>query len=101
SDRLEGLVERLPGEILYAILRWVGAGQDGCMRRPSERHLRDGMLEDNPVASQGVQCGRLDVRRTIAAEVIGAYRIDGNEDHVRGNLAGRNRGCQATRGQES
>src|SRR5438105_5140696 len=77
SDRLEALIERLPGEILYAILKWVGAGQDGCMRRPSERHLRDGMLEDNPVASQGVQCWRLDVRRTIAAEVIGAYRING------------------------
>jgi hypothetical protein len=62
------------------------------MRRPGEWHLGDGALEDNAIASQGVQGWGLHVGRAVAAEVIGAEGVDGDKYHVRGRTPGRDGG---------
>src|SRR5207253_4831796 len=41
-DRAELWSERLPSEILHAILKWVRPREDDRVRRPGERNLRDG-----------------------------------------------------------
>ncbi len=64
------------------------------MRRPGQWHLGDGALEDNAIASQGVQGWGLHVGRAVAAEVIGAEGVDGDKYHVRGRTPGRDGGRQ-------
>ena len=83
GHRTEARVERLPGKILHAILKGISTRQDRGMRRPGQRHLRDGALEDNAVARQGVEGRGLHIGRAVAAEVVGANRVNGDENHVR------------------
>src|SRR4051812_12940443 len=40
GDGLEAFIERLSGEILYAVVERIGAGQQGSMRSKRQRHLR-------------------------------------------------------------
>src|SRR5579864_2410267 len=57
--RTEARFERLPGEILDSVLEGVQTGQNGGMRRPGERNLRNGPLEDNAIPRQRIERGRL------------------------------------------
>jgi hypothetical protein len=71
--------ERLPGEILYAVLKRISAGQDYRMGRPGQRNLRNGALKDNAVASQRVEGWSLDGVRSVTPHVISAQSIDGDQ----------------------
>jgi hypothetical protein len=71
--------ERLPGEILDAILKRVSAGQDHRVGRPGQWNLRDGALKDYAVVSQRVEGWSLDHLRSITSHVIGAQSIDGDQ----------------------
>jgi hypothetical protein len=46
--------QRLPGEVLHAVLKRVGAGQDHRMRRPGQGNLRDRALKHHAVQSQPI-----------------------------------------------
>ena len=87
--RTEPLIEGLPGKILHAILKRIGAGQDGGVRRPCKGHLGDGSVEDNAIASQAVHDRGLNVGRAVTPEVIRAHGVNGNENYVGGWLASR------------
>ncbi len=52
------------------------------MRRPGKRHLRNGALKDDAIVSQAVQGRSLDVGRAVTAQVIGANRVDRDENHI-------------------
>ena len=71
--------ERLPGEILHAILKWISAGQNHRMGRPGQWHLRNGALKHYAVVSQRVEGWSLDHLRSITHHVIGAQGIDGDQ----------------------
>src|SRR4029077_17399054 len=43
------LCQRLPGEVLHAVLKRISAGQDDRMRRPGKWDLRDCPLKHDPV----------------------------------------------------
>ena len=73
GDRAKTLVERLPGKILYPILKRIGSGQDELRVRPGQRHLRDGELENGAVAGQTVQSWGLNILRAIKADMVGAH----------------------------
>ena len=70
------------------------------MRRPGERHLRDGVVKDKAVARQAVQRRRLNLGRAVATHVVGANRVDGNQNHIRRRPGGGNCCRQATREQD-
>jgi len=53
------------------------------VRRPGERHLRDGAVEDDAVAAEAVDGGRLDLLVAVAADAVRAQRVDGDEQDVR------------------
>src|SRR4029077_4330015 len=78
----ELLRQRLSGEILHAVLKWVSAGQDHRMRRPCKRDLRDRPLKNDPVASQRIKGWSLDGLRSITSHVIGTQGIDGDQYDV-------------------
>src|SRR6202521_5108612 len=59
------------------------------MGRPGERHLRNGALENNAVVGQGIEGRGLDVGGAVAAHMISADRVDGDEDDIRRGLPGR------------
>src|SRR5271169_3997627 len=65
------LRQRLPGEILHAVLKGVSAGQDHSVRRPGKWNLRDGSLKHNPVVSQRIEGWSLDHRCSVTSHVIG------------------------------
>ena len=73
------LRQRLPGEILYAVLKGVSAGQDHRMRGPGKWDLRDRPLKHDTVVSQRVKGWSLDGLRSIASHVVGTQGIDGDQ----------------------
>src|SRR5208283_2697757 len=73
------LSQRLPGEILHAVLKGVSAGQDHRVRRPGKWNLRDGSLKQNPVVSQRIEGWSLDHRCSVTSHVIGTHGIDGDQ----------------------
>src|ERR1019366_5947283 len=79
SDGSKLWSERLPGEILHAILKWISAGQNHRMGRPGQWNLRNGALKHYPVVSQRVEGWSLDHLRSITSHVIGAQGIDGDQ----------------------
>src|SRR5580700_2012486 len=83
SDGAKLRRQRLPGEILHAVLKWISAGQDSGVRRPGKRDLRDGALENQSVARERIKGGSLDGLRAVASDVIGTQSVDGDENHVR------------------
>jgi hypothetical protein len=68
------------------------------MRRERERHGRVGVLEKDGVVAERVDRRRLHVFVPIGGQMIGAERVDGDEDDRR-MLVVRARGAAATRGQ--
>src|SRR5207247_7408200 len=65
--------ERLPGEILHAILKWIGSRENDRVRRPGERNLRDGVFKEDAVVGEGIgrQIGRASCRERVEAEGVG------------------------------
>ena len=103
--RAETRFQWLAGEILHAVLEGIRSCEDDGMRWPSLRDLRDGTLESRAVLSQGIQSWRLHTGGAIAAEGIGANRVDGDEYDIgqraklncrfgRGRSVARKRRCQ-------
>src|SRR5947208_11291998 len=74
--------ERLPGEILHAILKWIGSRENDRMRRPGERNLRDGALEENAIAREGIGCRGLHLFCAVATDVVGANGVDRDQNDV-------------------
>lgn len=72
----------MAGEVLHAILKWIGSGKDCGVRRPRKRNLRNRPLEDNSIVGQRVEGWRFDLLRAITAKVVGAQRVHGDENHV-------------------
>ena len=79
GDRAKLLCQRLPGEILHAVLKRISAGQNHRMRRPGQGNLRDCPLKHDTVMRQRIEGRRLDHLRSIASHVIGAQSIDGDQ----------------------
>src|SRR6202521_4626863 len=73
------LRQRLPGEILHAVLKGVSTGQDHRMRRPGKWDLRDRPLKHDTVVSQRIKGGSLDGLCSIASHVVGTQGIDGDQ----------------------
>ena len=71
--------QRLPGEILHAVLKRVSAGQDDCMRGPCKWDLRDRALKHDSVVSQRIKGRSLDGLRSITTHVVGAEGVDGDQ----------------------
>ena len=76
-------LSRLDGEadvVADAVFEGEQAGQDARVRRHRLRRVRIGALEDRPLRGE-----RVDVRRphpgiAVGRQVIGAQRVDGNQD---------------------
>src|SRR5439155_3324420 len=62
--------------------------------------LRVAALEPRAFRRQAVELGRLHGPAAVAAEVIGAQRVDGHQDDVRTGLAGARRTARAARRDE-
>src|SRR5208282_6653930 len=77
------LRQRLPGEILYAVLKRVCASQDHRVRRPSQGNLRDRPLKQDTVMRQPIKRRSLDHFCAIASHVVGTQSIDGDQYNAR------------------
>ena len=71
------------GEASDAVPERVGAGEDRTRRNRRERGLRVGRLEASTPRRELVDRGAGRARSTVATEVIGARRIEENEEQVR------------------
>src|SRR5207245_11340639 len=74
--------ERLPAEILHAILKWISSREDDCVRRPGERNLRDGMFKEDAIVGEGVGRRSLQLFCAIATDVICADRVDRDQNDI-------------------
>ncbi len=92
SDRAELRRERLSGEILHPILKGICARQNDRMGRPGQRDLRNGAFENNAIMGESIQGRRFDIGAAITSEVVGAYRVNRDDDHVRRRFPG---GCSS------
>ena len=54
------------------------------MRRQGDGNDGEGAIEARAFGSQGIDVWRLDVLLSVAAEMIGAQGINGDEENVRG-----------------
>ncbi len=79
GDGTKLLRQRLPGEILHAVLKGISAGQDDRMGRPCKWDLRDCSLKHNTLVGQRIKRRSLDRLRSITSDMIGAQRIDGDQ----------------------
>ena len=82
SNGSKSRIQRLSGKILYSVLKRISAGQNHCMRWPSKWNLRNGALEDDAVAGQGIQCWCLHRSGAVRSRVVGAYRVDRDENDI-------------------
>ena len=74
--------ERLPGEILHAILKWIGSRENDRVRRPGERNLRDGVFKEDAVVGEGIGRRSLHLSCSVATDVVGADRVDRDQNDV-------------------
>src|SRR5438552_5537220 len=74
--------ERLSSEILHAVLKWIGSRENDRMRRPGERNLRDGALEENAIAREGIGRRGLHLFCAVATDVVGANGVDRDQNDV-------------------
>ncbi len=93
-DRAKARLQRLASEILHSILEGIQASQNHCVRRPSQRHLRDGPFKNNAIARESIESRCLDVLCPITTQMVGADRINGDEDYVRPGFGRGRRGCR-------
>src|SRR5437763_10531055 len=74
--------ERLAGEILHPVVKRIGAGHDGGVRRRGQRNLSKGVLIKQTVAGERIESGSLYFRVAIAAEMVGAQSIHRYQNDV-------------------
>ena len=66
------------------------AGQDRNVRSVRDRAVREGLGEADAVGGKRIKCGRFDLLVSIAADMVGAQGIDGDQVHIgRRLLSGR------------
>ena len=58
------------------------AGKDRNVRSVRDRAMGEGLAKPDTVGGERVQCGSFDLLVSIAANMIGAQRVDGDEEHV-------------------
>ena len=66
----------------HPVVGGVGAGHDRGVRRQRQRRGGRGLGEEHPAARQRVDVGGLDVGIAVGAQVIGAGRVQGDEQDV-------------------
>jgi len=82
--------DAIPDVVAYAVVRGKRAGQQRDVGRKRERHVRPRAGEEDAVAAERVDVRRLDGLVSEEREVIGAQRVDGDDDHRRaGEVADR------------
>src|SRR5438552_11625993 len=86
-DRAELRIERLSSEILNYVLKRISAGEDCGVRRPRQRHLRNCAVKDYSVMRERVESWSLTIGVSVAAEMVGADRVDGDQNYVVRRLA--------------
>src|SRR5207245_2302075 len=74
--------ERLPGEILHAILKWIGSRENDRMRRPGERNLRDGVFKEDADVGEGIGRRSLHLLCAVATDVVGANSVDRDQNDI-------------------
>ena len=79
-----------------AVLVRQAAGHDAGVRRPRLRHVHDRVLEQHALAGETVERRRRALRVAVGADVVGAQRVDGDEEHV-GPPAARGRSRRGAR----
>ena len=82
-DRSKLGVQRCPGKVLHAVLKGISSSQNYCVRWPGQRYLRNRAFEYDSVAPQRIQRWGLNILCAIAANMVRAHRINGNQDDIR------------------
>src|SRR5439155_26567390 len=74
--------ERLPGEILHAILKWIGPRENDRVRRPGERNLRNSVFKEDAVVGEGIGRRSLHLLCAVATDVVGANSVDRDQNDI-------------------
>src|SRR6516225_3129631 len=77
-----------------AIPHGIRPGENGGVRRPCQRDLRDGLREQNSIARQRIHGWSLDGGVPVATQMVCTQRVHSYEDHVE---VGRLRAARGTR----
>jgi hypothetical protein len=75
-------------EIIHVVELWVGAGEDGSVRRRGQRDMRKGVREHDALEGDGVQIRGESALRAEKPHAIGTGCVESNKDDV-GTLNGR------------
>src|SRR2546428_7144394 len=79
-------------EVTHAVEHRISSRQNHRVRRERDGHLRVGVLEAHALRGQAIDGRSFDLRVSVAAEMVGAKRVDGDEkDRGRGRRAGASR----------
>ncbi len=92
ENRSQGGLKRaefVAAEIMHAAQHGIRSRQHRAVRRQSYRNDREGALKAHSIRSQAIDVGRLDLLVSVAAEMIGAQRINRDQDHIQRGLCGR------------
>ena len=84
GQRRQPLVQRIADVLADTVNRGVDAGHDRAVRGESEGHRRHRVLEQDALAREPVEMRRLDLCVAVAAQTVGAQRIDRHQDDVPG-----------------
>ncbi len=90
--------ELVAAEVMHAAQHGIGSRQHRAVRGQRYGNNREGALEAHSIRSQAVDVGSLDLLVSIAAKMIGAQRINRDQDHIQRGLCGRLR-CRIKRGE--
>src|SRR5215469_2187965 len=82
--------QRRTGEILGPSLKRVESGQHRGMRGIRQRDLRDGTFENDSIFGQGIDGCGAGTGGTVASDVVGANRIDRNQNDIGPGVGWRN-----------
>ena len=78
--------EFVAAEIVHAAQHRVGSRQHGRVRRQGHGNDREGTLKARSIRSQAVDVRRLDLLVSVAADMIGAQRVNRDQDHIQRRL---------------
>ena len=94
-QRMRGGLQNEAAGVSHIVNRGVLPGEDAGVRGRRQRRLRHRVLEQDAALREAVQGRRLDVRISVAVQMIGAKRVDGDDHDVErtqpGNFVGRTR----------
>ena len=92
SERGLKRAKLVAAEIMHPTEHGIGSGQNRGVRGQGYGNDCEGAVETRSVGSEGVDVGRLDLFVSVAADMVGAQRVDRNEDDIQSGLGGRLRG---------